>query len=200
MEKEESFRMYENRWLEILSLSGPGVMIPFHFILIGVQVMIGWNFLEGKSIFGMLILFSSGLLAWTLAEYILHRYLFHFKNDHPWVKAFHFAMHGYHHEEPHDANRLFMPPVPALLFLTLFWGVFYLCFEGGVWFFLPGFELGYLLYSFIHYSVHTRKAPKGFEKLWHHHIIHHYKEPEKAFGVSSRFWDRVFRTLPQINK
>ena len=200
MDKEQSFRMYENRWLELLSISGPGLMVPFHLLLIGTQIAVGLSLTTGQGAIGMVLLFAAGAFVWTFAEYLLHRYLFHFKNDHPWVKAFHFAMHGYHHEMPNDANRLFMPPVPALLFLSLFWAIFYLCFSKGVWFFLPGFEFGYLLYSFVHYSVHTRKAPKGLEKLWHHHIIHHYREPEKAFGVSSRFWDRVFRTLPERKK
>lgn len=200
MEKEKSFRMYENRWLELLSVSGPHIMIPFHLCLIGLQLTVGFRLSGAQVSFVTVSLFLAGILSWSLSEYLLHRYLFHFKNDHPWVKAFHFAMHGYHHEVPHDANRLFMPPVPALLFLVLFWGLFFLCFDSGVWFFLPGFEFGYLLYSFVHYSVHTRKAPRGFEKLWHHHLIHHYKEPEKAFGVSSRFWDRIFLTLPENRK
>jgi sterol desaturase/sphingolipid hydroxylase (fatty acid hydroxylase superfamily) len=196
MEKKQAYRMYSNRWLELLSLSGPNVMIPFHLSLVGLQLYIGVQGRAYGDITLILGLFIFGMLLWTLAEYVLHRYLFHFKNDHPWIKAFHFAMHGYHHEVPHDANRLFMPPVPALLFLGIFWILFFAVVGNGVWFLLPGFEFGYLLYSFIHFSVHTRKAPKGFEKLWHHHILHHYKEPEKAFGVSSRFWDRVFRTLP----
>lgn len=196
MQQDRTFRMYDNRWLELLSISGPQLMIPFHLVLIVSQLIVGMT-ITTNSMGYNLLLGVSGIFLWTLAEYVLHRHLFHFKNDHPWLKAFHFAMHGYHHEVPHDANRLFMPPVPALLFLTVFWMLFYGFLGKGVWFFLPGFELGYLLYSFVHYSVHTRKAPKRFEGLWHHHMLHHYKEPEKAFGVSSRLWDRVFRTMPE---
>jgi sterol desaturase/sphingolipid hydroxylase (fatty acid hydroxylase superfamily) len=196
MGQPKSYKMFENRWLELLSLSSPKLMIPFHLLLIFTQCVIG-KMTCNYSAIQIFITFISGIFFWSLAEYFLHRHLFHLKHDHPWLKAFHFAMHGYHHEVPHDTNRLFMPPVPALLFLSLFWLLFYGFVGNGVWFFLPGFELGYLLYSFVHYSVHTRKAPKGFEGLWHHHIVHHYKEPEKAFGVSSRLWDRVFRTMPE---
>jgi sterol desaturase/sphingolipid hydroxylase (fatty acid hydroxylase superfamily) len=196
MKKEKSFKMYDNRWLELLSLSGPRLMITFHIVLIGLQITIGFQNTV-FDLFQVALRFSLGIFFWTLAEYFLHRHLFHIKSEQPWVKAFHFAMHGYHHEVPHDANRLFMPPVPALLFLAVFWLLFYGFLGDGVWFFLPGFELGYLMYSIVHYSVHTRKAPKGFEKLWHHHMIHHYKEPEKAFGVSSTMWDRMFRTMPE---
>jgi len=32
------------------------------------------------------------------------------------------------------------------------------------------------------------------------HAIHHYKYPEKAFGVSSPLWDFVFGTLPRTKQ
>jgi sterol desaturase/sphingolipid hydroxylase (fatty acid hydroxylase superfamily) len=29
----------------------------------------------------------------------------------------------------------------------------------------------------------------------HHHVLHHYHDPEKGYGVSSPLWDYVFRTV-----
>jgi sterol desaturase/sphingolipid hydroxylase (fatty acid hydroxylase superfamily) len=190
-------KMYQNPVLELLSQSGPKMMITFHLFVIGCQLWIGntQNNFEGITTTHLSV-FVLGIITWTIAEYFLHRYLFHIEGESKWLKAFHYAMHGYHHSTPNDSDRLFMPPIPALLFLAVFFGIFYSFLGNLTWFFLPGFELGYLVYSFIHYSVHTRRAPKGFEKLWHHHLLHHYKEPEKAFGVSSRIWDRIFKTLP----
>ena len=198
MYSKQKPRMYQNQFMELLSMSGPKLMISFHLILITCQICYGrMNIHYNLSIWLLFLIFCCGVTFWTLAEYILHRHLFHLEGQSKLIQAFHYAMHGYHHEHPTDANRLFMPPVPALMFLSLFWGMFYLFIGKYVWFFIPGFELGYLVYSFIHYSIHTRKAPKVLQALWHHHILHHYKEPEKAFGVSSRLWDRIFRTLPQ---
>jgi sterol desaturase/sphingolipid hydroxylase (fatty acid hydroxylase superfamily) len=64
------------------------------------------------------------------------------------------------------------------------------------WFFTPGFEIGYLVYSLMHYCIHTKVKLPFMDFMSFHHNLHHYREPEKAFGVSSRFWDRIFRTMP----
>ncbi len=171
-------------------------MIPFHVLLIVLQLIAG----NGLNSEWGYVLFFAGIFFWTLAEYILHRWLFHWVSESAVIKAFHFAMHGYHHQEPRDTTRLYMPPIPAFLFLSVFWVIFSLFFGSEVWLFLPGFELGYLIYSTIHFLVHTIEAPKRFSWLWRHHLIHHYKEPSRAFGVSSRFWDRIFHTMPDQNK
>lgn len=198
MSAQKKYKMYENPIMEFLSISGPKMMITYHLIIICTLLIIGIRTLYPANSWLLLIgIFVSGLIIWSITEYIMHRFIFHFERDNKIVKAFHFAMHGYHHEKPNDENRLFMPPVPATLFLLVFFALFYLIIGVYAWIFLPGFELGYLLYSFIHYSIHTRKAPMPLKDLWHHHILHHYKTPEKAYGVSSRFWDRVFRTMPE---
>lgn len=195
---EEPKRMFKNPVLELLSRSGPKMMITFHLILASCLVYTGYQLTENPLVWKIAVYFFAGMATWTLAEYVMHRYVFHFINDNKFVKAFHFAMHGYHHEVPHDYNRLFMPPVPALLFLSLFFGIFYLIIGKAAWFFLPGFEIGYLLYSVVHYTVHTRVPKNKFlHSLWLHHANHHYKYPEKAFGVSSQLWDKVFNTMPK---
>jgi len=184
--------------MEILSMSGPKLMITFHLILISSQIYLGMKYYSSDTGYGQIaLLFAGGILVWTLTEYLMHRFVFHMESENKIVKDIHFAMHGYHHEHPNDANRLFMPPVPAVLILSLFFLLFSLFLGLKTLYFLPGFEFGYLSYSFLHYLIHTRKAPKVLEPLWHHHILHHYKEQEKGFGVSSRFWDRFFGTLPE---
>ena len=190
--------MFENPLLELIATSGPKMMITYHLILISTVFYFGYHeFKRDLSTTGIIGLFVLGMLVWTISEYLLHRYLFHWVNESKFVQKFHYALHGYHHNNPNDANRLFMPPVPATIFIAFLMGFFYLLMGKYVLIFFPGFELGYLMYSFMHYSMHTRKAPKGLEKLWHHHIMHHYKTPDKAYGVSSRLWDRIFRTMPE---
>ncbi len=197
----KKFRMFHHPLLELLSRSHPALMIPFHLLLIMLSLTMGFHVVSSHPSVLPWLTFLFGFLSWTLAEYLLHRYLFHWiDEDSPWLRTFHFALHGYHHEHPDDANRLFMPPVPATLFLLLFLAVFYLILGYWAWFFLPGFELGYLLYALVHYSVHTRKAPAGLKFLWKHHALHHYRYPDKAFGVSTRLWDRIFGTMPPAKK
>jgi 4-hydroxysphinganine ceramide fatty acyl 2-hydroxylase len=146
-------------------------------------------------------IFVFALFFWTLAEYILHRYLFHWISESKLIQRFHFIMHGSHHLFPKDTDRILMPPVPGIIMATILFGIFFLIFSIiGIplytWAFFPGFFLGYLLYSFLHRATHVNKPPKKFKFLWKHHSLHHYKYPDKAFGVSTTFWDKVFGTMP----
>ena len=94
-----------------------------------------------------------------------------------------------------------MPPVPNLiiaatlfiLFLTL---TRILGIENYVYTFFPGFVLGYLVYGTMHYAIHAWNPPfKWMKPLWRNHHLHHYKNAEKGFGVSSTLWDHVFNTM-----
>lgn len=194
--KHSGKRMFQNPILELLSKTGPAMMTSFHLILITWLLYRGWTIHHYSGLWPFVAVFLGGFVVWTFAEYMLHRYVFHFVRDNKLVQIFHYTLHGYHHSEPNDSNRLFMPPIPAALFLLAFYGLFYLIMGNLASVFLAGFEFGYLIYSNMHYRVHTSKPPKLLKPLWKHHVMHHFKYPDKAFGVSSRFWDRVFQTMP----
>ena len=199
MKNQENIRMYQNPVLEVLSISSPRMMITYHLIVISVFLYAAYS-VAHLSISAIGTVFLLGLLFWSFGEYVLHRWLFHFINDTPWVQKFHHAVHGHHHEHPRDHKRLFMPPVPASILILIIFSFFYLFIRSYAWAFMPGFEFGYLLYSFMHYSMHTRKAPPMLKNLWLHHAIHHYQDQHAAFGVSSMFWDRIFGTMPAEKK
>jgi sterol desaturase/sphingolipid hydroxylase (fatty acid hydroxylase superfamily) len=98
-----------------------------------------------------------------------------------------------------------MPPVPGMILATIlfcFFGLIFWIFGHSslTWVFFPGFFLGYLLYSFMHYAIHRYKPPEKLKKLWLHHQLHHYQSPDRAFGVSNTIWDRIFRTMPPIKE
>ncbi|MGB5394281.1 MAG: sterol desaturase family protein [Lutimonas sp.] len=148
-----------------------------------------------------LVVFSFAIFSWTFAEYILHRFLFHWISENKYIQRFHFIMHGSHHLYPKDEQRLLMPPIPGLIMATMLFFIFYFIFwmiglPKLTWAYFPGFFLGYLLYSFLHRATHVNKPPKKFKYLWKHHSLHHYKFPDKAFGVSTTLWDRIFGTMP----
>lgn len=192
--------IFKNPFLERLTKTNvrSNVMVYGIVILILVYVAL---FRIGIPYLTFISLFIFALFFWTLAEYILHRFLFHWINERKLVQRFHFIMHGSHHLYPRDEERLLMPPVPGLIMASLLFLIFYSIFgvfgySDLTWAFFPGFFLGYLLYSFLHRATHVHKPPKRFKYLWKHHSLHHYKYPNKAFGVSTRFWDRVFGTMP----
>lgn len=193
-------QIFKNPFLERLTKTN-----PLQNILVYGTAIAGMVFLAlyqvGLSGWQVIGWFLFGLFFWTFAEYMLHRYLFHWVTEAKWSQRFHFIMHGSHHQYPRDKERLLMPPVPGLIMAAILFGIFYLIF----WIagfprltfgFFPGFFTGYLLYSFVHRATHVMRPPKRFRKLWMHHSLHHYRYPDKAFGVSNTFWDRVFGTMP----
>ncbi|KAL8275811.1 hypothetical protein Esti_000374 [Eimeria stiedai] len=60
-----------------------------------------------------------GFGVWTLLEYVLHRFLFHFPEDKlpdwGWARVVHFLLHAVHHMLPMDPLRLVVPPALLLL-------------------------------------------------------------------------------------
>ena len=198
--KQGQARIFKSDFLESLTKTNPLQNIIVYGIAILGLILIAL-FVKDIPFFTFLGLFAVALFTWTFAEYILHRYLFHFVNDNPMVQRFHFIMHGSHHEFPKDQERLLMPPVPGLILATVLFSVFYLLFSligyaDFTWAFFPGFFLGYLMYSFVHRATHIYKPPKALKTLWTHHSLHHYKYPNACFGVSNTIWDRVFGTMP----
>lgn len=142
-------------------------------------------------------LFLSGLLIFSFIEYLVHRYAFHMDTDTELKQKIQYNLHGVHHEYPKDKGRLAMPPVVSVLLAVSLLIAFNYVIGEYTYAFLPGFIMGYASYLFVHFIVHAYQPPKNlFKILWINHSIHHYKDNNKAFGVSSPLWDYVFRTLP----
>lgn len=175
--------------------------IAFPLILFSVisTILIYYGIVEkGFEIPNMIFLFAGGFFLFTLFEYLMHRHLFHLPATSPKREKFVYTMHGVHHDYPKDKSRLAMPPVISLILATLFFIIYRSIMGDYAFGFLAGFLMGYTVYLAIHYSIHAFKIPGSFLKiLWHHHSIHHYREPDRAFGVSSPLWDMVFGTMPR---
>lgn len=144
------------------------------------------------------LMFVFGFLFLTLLEYVAHRYVFHMEHTNELKAKIQYSVHGVHHEYPKDKSRLAMPPIIALVYVAIFFVVFRFLLDQYVWAFVPGLLMGYSTYLFVHFAVHAYQPPKNFLKiLWVHHSIHHYKDSERAYGVSSPLWDYVFGTMPK---
>jgi sterol desaturase/sphingolipid hydroxylase (fatty acid hydroxylase superfamily) len=192
VKKEGQGKIFNQPWLEIFTKTNPvlhvltyGGLISFFLYLNTLPV--------GKTV----LVFALGIAVWTLAEYLLHRFLFHIKPG-----KFQYSIHGVHHEYPKDKERLMMPPLPGIIISSVFYGLWWLI-TGP--FYAPalmgGFLTGYLFYTFIHYLVHAHKPVKPFTFFWAHHLKHHNPQFEnKAYGVSSPIWDWVFGTMPESHK
>lgn len=192
-----SARLFKSPVLEVLTTSNPVESSITSVLISVICIYLGFRWSPGYPDWLAVAVFLSGILSWSFFEYVLHRYLFHLAED-----AFSgsgrltYLLHGVHHEYPNDANRTLMPFVPKLIFSLLFFGIFYFIFGKNGPFFSSGFLIGYYLYSMLHFAIHRFKAPAAFRFLWKHHHLHHHLHDDRAFGVSSRLWDRVFGTMP----
>lgn len=186
--------IFKSKALEVFTKTNPWLTLFFYGgVLAGCAYLFTTN---GGTWSRGVVFYISGFFFWTLFEYILHRYIFHYVDDAPWAKRFHYIVHGIHHEFPRDQQRLFMPPLPGTIILTLTIAPIFLLMGYNGLIFVSGMINGYLIYAFMHYFIHSIKPPKALEGMWRFHNLHHYKYPDKAYGVSSPLWDYVFGTMP----
>ncbi|HEV3190885.1 MAG TPA: hypothetical protein VGY54_10335, partial [Polyangiaceae bacterium] len=106
--RAETCRMFESDFLERFSRIHPATpfvtwipVVLFFLVRSALRHQVSWM--------TVVVLSLGGMLTWTLAEYVLHRYVFHWSNGTAWGKRLHFLLHGVHHEYPSDKDRLVMP-------------------------------------------------------------------------------------------
>ena len=195
-------RLFKSDFLEFFTHISPitviALWLPLSILLIVYAVMTA----SSATFPAYIVLgFVAGVFLWTLAEYILHRFLFHHKPTSPRQERIFFLFHGIHHVQPQVKTRLVMPFPVSIPLAVVFCGLFYLVL--GVLLKAPqwvapltsGFIIGYLAYDLTHYATHHFPMRSGYAKyLKRYHMQHHYKDPDTRFGVSSPVWDWVFRT------
>jgi len=193
--KDESVPLFSSKFLDVFSrvswyvpliLFVP-VVIYFSYLSLAV-----YNFSSIK----FLLLISGGFLLWSLTEYLFHRFVFHHYPKSVWGRKIHFLVHGVHHAYPNDSMRLVMPPALSVPLALLFYFVWSFIFGAHSAPIFAGFVLGYLGYDMMHYATHHAKFMKAnwFVQIKNHHMKHHYQDPDHGFGVTSDFWDKIFRT------
>jgi len=194
---ETPIRLFKSDFMEFFTHITPQAIViiwlPVVFLLLFTS--------SGISLVNTTIGFLIGLFVWTLAEYTLHRFVFHFPPKTPRMERITFLFHGVHHAQPQCKTRLVMPPVVALPFAALFYGLFWLILGTGLgapeWVhpLTAGFLTGYLIYDLTHYATHHWPMRSGYLRyLKRYHMAHHFKNPDGLYGVSSSAWDYVFGT------
>lgn len=166
------------------------------YTLIWATLIIAHQLFGSAGALSSVLIYLFAMVFWTFFEYMAHRFLFHWVNDNPKVQRFHYLIHGVHHDYPRDEERLIMPIVPGFVLVCILTGIFFIPFGSNTFIWMAGFINGWAIYVSIHYMVHAYQPIRSFKILWTHHAKHHYKAGDKAFGVSSPFWDKVFGTMP----
>ena len=193
-------QLFRNEYLEMLTKTHPLVIWAMYTpIFAGLPYLAATRF--GLDALKITVGFLAGMLFWTLFEYVMHRFVFHWVAENERAKKIVYVLHGNHHHFPRDKERLFMPPVPSLILASVIFLIMYAIMGNIVFVFFPGFILGYLMYGTMHYAIHAWNPPfKWMKPLWRNHHLHHYKNDHKGFGVSTTIWDRAFGTMFDLNK
>lgn len=193
--------MFESDFLERFSRINP-VTIFVVWVPIAIAMLYRSWIRHELTLVATVGLVFAGLLTWTLTEYVLHRFVFHWTNETPFARRVHFLLHGVHHDYPNDKDRLVMPLGFSLPLGALIFGAFLLLF--GLRLAEPlfvGLVIGYLVYDGTHYAVHHFKQTTRVGRfVKRHHMLHHHMDHDGGFGVSSPLWDLVFRTMPHVKK
>ncbi len=195
--KNESVAMFEKKWLDKLTHMHPGT--PVILYLPVILFFLYQAAARRLGFFAAAGLFTGGVLIWTLTEYLLHRFVFHYQPTTQFGKWVHFVFHGVHHDYPRDSTRLVMAPVVSIPLAVLFY-YFFLALAGPKMLppFFAGFIFGYLCYDMIHYATHHLPMHNRVGQwLKQYHALHHYQDAGLGYGVSSPLWDYVFRTRQQ---
>ena len=191
----ESPPMFESNFIDYFSRTHFSI-VPILYVP-GSAVLIWYSLARA----GLSPWLTSGLVllgfgSWTLTEYWLHRTFFHWQPGGKWGERMHFLVHGVHHTWPRDKYRLVMPPAVSITLYCTFLG-FFLLVAGKTYgpALHAGYVIGYMYYDLMHYYLHHGRPKSDYHKeLKRHHMVHHFKDPTRRYGVSSKFWDYVFRT------
>jgi 4-hydroxysphinganine ceramide fatty acyl 2-hydroxylase len=187
-------RMFDQNFLEWFSHIHPASLVA---VYVPWSAFCFWRGMTtGVSAARSFALFLAGWFGWTLLEYVIHRFSFHYVPRGRAGMFYAYMIHGVHHAFPEDDRRWLVPPIISAAISA---GV-YLALRAifGAPSCLPIFSgglMGYLVYDLSHYAMHRGRTRFAFFNLLRQrHLQHHYRTPERWFGVSIPLWDYVFRT------
>ncbi|MBS8263167.1 fatty acid hydroxylase family protein [Mesobacillus boroniphilus] len=173
----------------------PDISILIVLIISGA----GFSIWRGPTMFTA-IFFLVGMITFAFSEYLTHRFFFHLKAPkNPLFLKFMKRIHYDHHSDPNDLKLLFLPlwySLPNFFVLSL---LFYLLTNNLNFTFAFGTGLMSMLlvYEWKHYVAHRPIKPKTKFGRWVKkvHILHHYKNENFWYGVSTPFADYLFGTF-----
>jgi sterol desaturase/sphingolipid hydroxylase (fatty acid hydroxylase superfamily) len=185
-------RLFKNPWLEKLTVVSLGFFVALWAVLLPALAAVGFH--VAPTIWAVPLVIA-GVIVWTLTEYAVHRYVFHFEPRSPLLRQAIFVIHANHHADANDPLRNLMPPIVSIPVGLAVWAlsVWVLGLQG-TWFLL-GFMAGYVAYDLVHFACHQfpMKGRIG-RMLKTHHMRHHHLKAEGNYAITGMIWDRIFST------
>ncbi|MGE0178380.1 MAG: sterol desaturase family protein [Sphingomonas sp.] len=152
-----------------------------------------------------LLSIAAASLAYPLFWYLIHRYILHSRWmwKHDLLASTWKRIHYDHHQDPNHLEVLFGAlhttlPTIALGVIPLGLGI------GAIWDAPVGgaaiaFATGLLttcVYEFVHCIQHLAYKPKSplIAEMKKRHMAHHFHDENGNYGITTFFWDKVFKT------
>ncbi len=134
-----------------------------------------------------------GILSWSLAEYVIHRWAGHGPSANSNLFG---REHTAHHSRGNYFAAWWKKMITAVVVTAILLGpiIWLLGVRPGL-FFIAGFVGFYSFYEVLHRLEHVWKGIGSYGR-WarKHHFYHHFHDPKKNFGVTSPLWDHIFGT------
>jgi dihydroceramide fatty acyl 2-hydroxylase len=185
--------MFNSRLLNSLTRTHP--IVPLLLYGPVIVALAAWG-VQRAGVLVAIALMAAGYLTWTLAEYWVHRAVFHFQPRGPRSESIVWAIHGVHHDYPNDPRRIVTSPAASVPIGAAAAALCWLLLPGAWWLpFAAGWGGGYLAYDLLHAYLHVGRPRTALVRwLRARHLRHHFADARGDFGVSAPYWDYVFRT------
>lgn len=149
---------------------------------------------------GAWMAFVIGMVAYSIVEYLTHRFLFHIKPPkNTFLLHLIKRLHYDHHSSPNDLHLLFLPLWYSLPNMAIAGGAAYLMTSSLVITnaFLAGIMIFLLFYEWKHYIAHRPIKPISPWGRWMKrvHLWHHFKNENYWYGVTNPVYDWALGTF-----
>lgn len=145
----------------------------------------------------------AGVGAWSVTEYIIHRWFMHEELGPAIASRGHLEHHHHPTRRPLASPLSLVATVVVGLGVVSPGGALFAVLVGAPWW--TGALAGvtgiatYLVYERVHFRAHFRPATTRYAR-WQQrrHLAHHASSGTTNFGVTSPVWDWVFRTYEPV--
>jgi sterol desaturase/sphingolipid hydroxylase (fatty acid hydroxylase superfamily) len=144
-----------------------------------------------------LALLAIGAAAWTLGEYLMHRFAMHQMRG----KGLASREHLRHHARQDSVLESWWFAWAGVIGVGFALGISAAKVLGPIGSCLGfGWVAGYGFYDWIHFRAHRRPVAHPYERwVRRHHFHHHFGHPMANHGVTTPVWDMVFGTYERVD-
>jgi sterol desaturase/sphingolipid hydroxylase (fatty acid hydroxylase superfamily) len=141
--------------------------------------------------YDILLGYLCGSVFYSFIEYWFHRVILH-----RWIF---YQAHKFHHDNPIKLSIIATPLLVVQIYETFMMVLLSAIFGSYIAVFIQvGVSISQVIMDFVHLYEHSSYNPYILKVARNYHKLHHQKSNwEMGHGLTTRFWDVVFRTFPE---